>query len=190
MCEKCKIYLHDYFQEPINKENPLSLFVNQKQVQKNLSDLVDLVYYLLFKTIPFVKFQDAKTQVENYCCFVIKPDNPYQQYEILYTFLSRDKKFVSEIKQIEGLILDCNFLRIEKTDIRYQVLHRWIAFLLGSLFEDIHLLHKQHSGEIELWKIDLTKGHPGRPDTGVKKSKKHTEKLIVVDIEDDDDLYT
>lgn len=184
-CEKCRIYLHDYFTQPIDKENPLYPFVNQKQILKCIPELVDLISHL-FQTLYPHRFLDAKSQVENYCTFAIKADSPLQQYEILYTFLSRDKRFVSEIKQMEGYLLDLGFLRIEKTDPNYQILHKWLAFLLGSLYYDMTILHSQHS-KANVWAIDLEKGHPGRPDTAVKK-KKDTEQVIVVDV--DDDLYT
>ena len=179
-CEKCRIYLHDYFTQPIDKENPLHSFVNQKQVLKCIPQVVDLISHLFQSILPHT-FLDAKSQVETYCSFAIKLDNPYQQYEILYTFLSRDKKFLSEIKQMEGYLLDLQFLRIEKTDPKYQILHRWLSFLLGSLYYDMTILHSQHSKN-NVWSIDLEKGHPGRPDTGVKK-KRYTGDL-------DDDLYT
>ncbi len=184
MCEKCRIYLYDYFQQPIDKENPLYSFVNHKQLQKNRETLVDLAYHLLFKTIPYARFQDAHSQVENYCTFAYKPETPYKQYEILYTFLSRETKFRNEVKQMEGLLLDCQFLRIPKTDKTCQLLHRWLSFLLGSLYQDMDLLHKQHSGKVP---VDINMGHPGRPDTSPKYKKEEDPKPIVVD---DDDLYT
>lgn len=187
MCEKCRIYLYDYFEQPIHKENPLYPFVNQKQMKKNIHDLVKFVQHL-FQTIAYHRFLDAKSKVENYCTFAIKPENPYQQYDILYTFLRQESTFTKEIQQLEGYLLDLQFLRVPKTDKHCQLLHKWLAFLLGSLYSDMHILHCQHSPN-NVWPIDLEKGLPGRPDTAVKLKKKQVEQWIVVDVEEDD-LYT
>ena len=187
MCEKCRDYLYDYFEQPVHKENPLYPFVNQKQVKKRLPELVPLISHL-FQTILPHKFLDAKSQVENYCSFVIKPENPYQQYDILYTFLNREPKIFKEIKQMEGLLLDLHFLRLDKKDPQCRILHKWLAFLLGSLYYDMFILHRQHLGDA-IWPINLEDGLPGRPDTGAKIKKKsdYDDRRAVTN--DDDDLY-
>lgn len=187
MCEKCKVYLYDYFQQPLDKENPLYPFVNQKQIQQKLSELIPLAYHLLFKTMTFNRFLQAESDVDNYCNFIKKVENPYQKFEMIYMSLQRDKNFLNEIKQIEGYLLDLHFLRVQKTDNKAQVLHRWLAFFFGSLFCDMSVLHRQHS-EKNIWSIDLEKGHPGRPDTAVKKPVKP--QTILIKIDDDDELYT
>ena len=167
MCTKCQVYLHDYFEQPLDKENPLYSFVNQNHLQRRLPQLIPLAYHLLFKTISFTKFLEAKSSMENYCNFVKKVESPYEQFELLYHFLQNDKKFRTEIKELEGEFLDLQFLRITKTDKNAHLLHRWLAFLLGSLFCDMSVLHNQHvSGD--MWSIELDKGHPGRPDTAKK----------------------
>ena len=188
MCQKCKVYLYDYFQQPLDKENPLYSFVNQKQVQQNLSELAEIVYSLLTsKSLSFPTFSDARSQLENYCTFVKKPDSIYQEYELLYSLLSQTKKVVQELKALEGTLLDLKFLKLEKTDAKAQIVHRWFAFLLGSLYEDMFILHQQHLGNTR-WPVSLDKGLPGRPDTAPKQFRRPPG--IAVQIVDEDDLYT
>ena len=188
MCSKCKVYLYDYFQQPLDKENPLYSFVNQNQVQQNLPELVELVSSLLTsKSLSFHTFADARSQLENYCRFVKKPDSIYQEYELLYSLLSQNKKVVQELNAIEGSLLDLKFLKLEKTDAKTQIVHRWFAFLLGSLYEDMFILHRQHLGDT-IWPICLDKGLPGRPDTAPKQVRRQSG--ILVKLVDEDDLYT
>jgi hypothetical protein len=193
MCEKCQVYLYDYFQQSLDKENPLYSFVNHSQIQKKLNQHVNLTYSLLTnKSIPQWKFVEAKSKAENYCSFVKKLETNYQLYDLLYAFLKSEKNVADEMREIEALVLDLSFLKLQKSDKSFRILQKWVAFLLGSLYEDMILLHKQHSCQTKFHLIDLEKGHPGRPDTARKILKKQTQtKVIFVKVDDDDDgLYT
>lgn len=189
MCEKCQVYLYDYFQQPLDKENPLLPFVNQNQIKRYVHHHVKLTHFILTNsTLQFHKFLDAQSRAENYTSFVKKSENFYQQYDLIYAFLKADQTFSEEMKQLRSVLLDLEFLKFQRTDKSLQLLDRWIAFLIGSLFKDMFILHNQHTGN-KIWPIDLDKGHPGRPDTA-KKTPVKSVKKVIIKIDDDDDLYS
>lgn len=148
MCQKCKVYLYDFFQQPLDKANPLHSFVNQKQLQRRLPELIDIVYHILF-TFPLLqtRFLNAKSNAENYCTFVGKAETTYQYYDIIYTFLKMESAFLKEINAIEGYLFDLQFLKIPRTAKNLYIVEKWLAFLIGVLFEDMQQLHIQHNSK-------------------------------------------
>lgn len=189
MCQKCHIYLHDYFEQPIDKENPLYSFVNQKRLEEKRSELIPILLRLFFSVLNIHLLRNAKTDMENYCSFVAIPKNPYETYELLYTFLKRKMLSLRELSTHEDLIADLNFIKIRRIDKTQQSVKRWIAFIVGSLFEDMYQFHQDHLKKKPITEIDITKGPPGRPLVNHLKKKKEKEKsLIKVIVINDDDL--
>jgi hypothetical protein len=179
MCEKCKIYLYDYFQQPIDKENPLYFFIKQKNLQEKIPSLVSLTMNLLFSELSPFLLRNAKSELDNYCSFIYKPDNPQKKYDILYRFLKQNQKVAKELKFYEDSVADLMFLKIKQNDKYAFIAQQWLAYLIGSLFEDMYELHSDHSGKTPFERINLRNGPPGRP------FKNNLKKEIV-----EDELYT
>ena len=188
MCQKCHLYLHDYFEQPIDKENPSYSFVNQKKLQEKREELIPIVLRLLFSVVNIHLLKNAKSDMENYCSFVAIPKNQYETYELLYTFMKRKMLSLREISLHEDMIADLNFIKIRRTDKTEQNVKRWLAILIGSLFEDMYQLHKDHSKQTPFYQLDITKGLPGRPYVNHLKKKQEKRFVKVIVIDDDDDL--
>jgi hypothetical protein len=187
MCQKCQIYLNDYFQQPIDKENPLYSFINQKRLQERVPEITSLILRLLFSVLnPFI-LHHSKSELENYCSFICKFENPYQGYELLYRFLKQNKQVAKEITFYEDSILDLNFLKMKRQDKNGLIAQQWLSHLIGSLFEDMYQLHNDHSGKTPLEYINLGSGPPGRPFKNHFKKNDNKDTVCVVG---DDDLYT
>ena len=189
-CKHCEAFLHDYFTQPLDQENPLYYSVNHTKMTENASLLVKTILRIYRSTNRFI-LENAKSEMENYCCFMIKPESKYQEYEIYYQFLRKNKKLDSEINGAMSDILDANFLRIKRTDKNLKVIHSWFAFILGSVFQDVYDIHADHSEKHPVYHYDLSKGLPGirpRPKSA-RQSRWSETKSIVVD-DDLDDLYT
>lgn len=186
MCQKCHVYLHDYFEQPIDKENPLYSFVNQKRLQEKRSELIPIILRLFFSVLNIHILRNAKTDMENYCSFVCIPKNKYESYELLYTFLKRKMLSLHELSVHEDLIADLNFIKIRRIDKTQHSVKRWIAFLVGSLFEEMYQFHQDHLKKKPLSEIDITKGPPGKPYVNHLKKKKEKSLIKVIVINDDD----
>lgn len=186
MCQKCHVYLHDYFEQPIDKESPLYSFVNQKRLVERRQELIPLILRLFFSVLNIHIVRNAKSDMENYCSFVAIPKNPYETYDLLYTFVKRKMLSLREISLYEDLIADLNFIKIRRIDKTQQTVKRWVAFLIGSLFEDMYQFHQDHLKKKPLAEIDITKGPPGRPLVNHLKKKKEKSLIKVIVINDDD----
>ena len=190
-CRLCEAFLHDYFTQPLERENPLYDSINQKRLQEHIPSLIYTLMRIYSSTNRFV-LQEAKSNMDNYCCFMKKPDNKYQEYEIYYQFLKQNKKLQSELLGATGDILDIGFLKVRHTDKHAHIVERWLAFILGSIFQELYELHADHTTKQHVWQFDTNKPLPGRPKSARPK-KIMESKTYLGDtdyLNDLDDLYT
>ena len=189
-CELCRAYLHDYFQQPLEKENPLSPLVNEKRLQQRIPELSDLVLRFLFRSVTPHLLYTTKSDMENYFTFLVKPTDPYQMHEMYFRFLKRNGKVAQEVKGMQAEILAYDFLRIKRNDRYETVVEKWLGNLIGSLLIELYELHLDHS-KPNLMSLNLDKGMPGFPKRKkVQKEIKDTQCVPARREEEDDDLYT
>lgn len=192
-CKLCEAFLHDYFTQPLEKENPLYHSVNHTKQVEQIPRLVYLIMRISQTTNRYV-LQDAKSNMENYCCFMKKIDNKYQEYDIYYQFLKKNKRLESELQGAISDILESSFLKLNRADKYATIIEKWLAFILGTLLQEIYDLHDDHSGKRPLWHIDTNTPLPGRqrPKSAYRSRSSDTENSYTnKDIDDEfDDLYT
>ena len=188
-CELCRVYLHDYFEQSIEKDNPLSSCINKKKLREHSSEVSKLI--LRFHSImnPFILY-NAKSDVENYINFIAKPKNSYELHQLCYQFLKRNIYVASELRGLQSDILAFNFLKIKRTDPYATVVEKWLAFLIGSLFEDMYELHRGHTKKDLCPNLD--KGLPGHPWTAAKivRMVPDNDNKAVGERDPEDDLYS
>jgi hypothetical protein len=192
-CKLCEAFLHDYFTQPLEKENPLYHSVNHTKQVQQIPRLVCLIMRISQTTNRYV-LQDAKSNMENYCCFMKKSDNKYQEYDIYYQFLKKNKRLETELQGAMSDILESSFLKLNRADKHATIIEKWLAFILGTLLQEIYDLHDDHSGKRPLWHIDTNTPLPGRqrPKSAYGSRNSDTENSYTnKDIDDEfDDLYT
>ncbi len=188
-CELCRAYLHDYFQQPLEKENPLFPLVSQRRLQTSIPEITQLLLRFHSSTLnPFI-LRNAKSDMDNYFTFLVKPTDPYQTYRTLFQFLKRNKKVESELKGLQAEILAYDFLKIKRNDPHASVVETWLSFLVGSLFEELYQLHEDHTKK-DIRYFNLDRGLPGQPRTAKKIKKDVSDTKCVAANDQDDDLYT
>lgn len=189
-CELCRSYLHDYFNQPLEKENPLSPLVNEKKLKQSIPQVSELVLRFLFHSVTPHLLYTTKSNMDNYFNFIVKPSDSYQMYEMYFRFLKQNQKIAQEVKGMQAEILTYDFLRIKRNDRYETVVEKWLGFLIGSLLIDLYELHVDHS-KPNWMTLNLDKGMPGFP----KKKKQIINDTDCVpprhdEEEEDDDLYS
>lgn len=189
-CELCRAYLHDYFQQPLEKENPLRPLVNEKRLRQTIPQLSDLVLRFLFRSVTPHLLYTTKSDMDNYFTFLVKPTDPYQMHEMYFRFLKRNGKVAQEVKGMQAEILAYDFLRIKRNDRYETVVEKWLGFLIGSLLIELYELHVDHS-KPNLMTLNVDKGMPGFPKRKkIQKEIKDTQCVPPRRDEEDDDLYS
>ena len=192
-CKLCEAFLHDYFTQPLEKENPLYHSVNHKKQVQQIPRLVYLIMRISQTTNRYI-LQDAKSNMENYCCFMKKIDNKYQEYDIYYQFLKKNKRLETELQGAISDILESSFLKLNRADKYPIIIEKWLAFILGTLLQEIYDIHDDHSGKRSLWHVDTNKPLPGRqrPKSAYGSRNSDIENSYTnKDIDDEfNDLYT
>lgn len=183
-CKLCEAFLHDYFLQPLEKENPLYHSLNHKYLEEHIHEVVSL-FSMIYQSSNRFLWQDAKSNADNYSHFMKTPDSKYQAYDIYYQFLKRNRKLNSEIEYIACNIYDLNIIQLKRTDKTLDRIHMWIAFILGSIEETVYDLHEDHSTKKTPAMLEL-KPLPGRP----KSARRKPEPKKYLNIDDLDDLYT
>jgi hypothetical protein len=189
-CELCRAYLHDYFEQPLEKDNPLFPLVSHKKLQTCIPEVSEIVLRFLFHSLnPFLLY-NTKSDMENYFTFLVKPSDPYQAHSIYFQFLKRNKMVASEVKSIQSNLLAFDFLKIKRNDPYETVVEKWLAFLVGSLFIDLYELHLDHTKK-NLFTMNLDKGLPGKPWSAKKNvTRERNDTKCIAANDQDDDLYT
>jgi hypothetical protein len=159
-CKLCEAFIHDYFTQPLERENPLYISVNHKKQVQHIPRLV-YVMMRISRSISRYTLQDARSNMENYCCFMKKPDNKYEEYEIYYQFLKKNKQLDAELQGATSDILESSFLKLNREDKHVKIIDKWFAFILGSILQEIYDRHDDHSGIRPLWQVDTSKPLPG-----------------------------
>jgi hypothetical protein len=194
-CKLCEAFVHDYFTQPLERENPLYHSVNHKKQVQHISTLVYVIMRISRTTTRYV-LQDARSNMENYCCFMKKPDNKYQEYDIYYQFLKKNKQLEAELQGATSDILESCFLKLNRKDKHVTIIEKWFAFILGTLLQEIYDRHDDHSGARPLWQVDTAKALPGRQRPKSADPKKSTTLVGDTSYTNDDiddefaDLYT
>jgi hypothetical protein len=193
-CKLCEAFLHDYFTQPLEKENPLYHSVNHKKQVQQIQKIVYIIMKISQTTNRYV-LQDAKSNMENYCCFMKKIDNKYQEYDIYYQFLKKNKHLETELQGAMSDILESSFLKLNRADKHATIIEKWLAFILGTLLQEIYDIHDDHSGKRSLWHVDTNKplpGHHPRPKSAYGSRNSDIENSYTnKDIDDEfNDLYT
>ena len=178
-CKKCEVYLYDYLHQELLKDNPLKPLVNMKKVKENVYRIISILLHLLFelKKRPFV-VKAAQANKENYCTFVEKPASIYKEYQIYYAFVLYDKEIASLFKSYYSEIYDLGILKLKGSDKKLEGVGDWMAFLVGSLFDDLYILHQDHSKN-SFAGINIDRGLPGFPSTAKKLKKAPVDDLYI-----------
>lgn len=188
-CKLCQAYLHDYFEQPLEKDNPLFPLVSHKKLQTCIPEVSEVVLRFLFDCLnPFILY-NTKSDMDNYFTFMVKPVDPYNAHNIYFQFLKRNKKIASEVKGVQSDLLAFDFLKIKRNDPYESVVEKWLGFLVGSLFLDLYELHLDHSKKS--MNVNIDKGLPGKPWSAKKVVTKEIKDSICLAANDqEDDLYT